>query len=45
MGLTLPSLGKTVPGTAAGSVQDEVPMIHERLEMILNGVTACIGDP
>ncbi|MBB6166265.1 hypothetical protein HNQ72_006116, partial [Rhizobium wenxiniae] len=39
MGLTPPSLGKTVPGAAAGTVQDEVPLIHECLEMILNGVT------
>lgn len=40
-----PLLGKTIPGAAAGTVQDEVPLIHECLEMVLNGVTACIGDP
>jgi hypothetical protein len=45
MGLTSDSSGKTVPGAAAGTVQDEVPLIHECLEMILDRVTACIGDP
>lgn len=45
MGLTSDSSGKPVPGAATGTVQDEVPLIHESLRMILDGVTACIGDP
>lgn len=45
MDLTSLSSGKTVPGTATGTVQDKVPLIHECLKMILDGVTACMGDP
>jgi hypothetical protein len=44
MSLTPPSSGETAPGAAAGTVQDEVPLIHECLELVLDGVTACIGD-